>query len=164
MADFARFFPHDRIIAFLLLLGVIGLGTVVEYACQHTKLGAEYLESINVPVRLLCCFSLITSCQRLVSVAARPKPVQLTGTSLTRDRVTKPSVVSLQLLDGLRVLAILWIVVSHCSGFTQLPLLMKVSPFVHYPHDLVRSKADNWLISTYLVNTYYAVSMFFMIR
>lgn len=71
--------------------------------------------------------------------------------------------INLEVLDGIRVHAILWIIVAHCSSFTQVPYLMKVSPLAHFPDDFFRNKADNWLVSAYLLSTYYPVSIFFMI-
>ena len=84
-------------------------------------------------------------------------------TSLIQNR-EQGSKINLDILDGIRVFAIVWVIVTHCTTFSQVPTLMKVSSLAHYPKDLIQIKENNWLISVYIQSTYYAVSIFFMIR
>ena len=158
---------------FASISGLVGLGTFLDFLAG-TQFGKNWSKYLNLlSVRLVRCFSLSTNLKLLFDVKNRndkpkTKSTITNGTNgsmhidVGEDHNSKR--IRLDILDGIRVFAILWIIVAHCSSFTQVPYLMKVSPLAHYPEDISRSKSANWLVSSYLMSTFYPVSIFFMIR
>ena len=181
-----------RLLVLSALSFTVGLGTFLDYLTE-TQLGRNWAAQLELlPVRLVRCFSLITNTRMLYDVSKRrgngggetgavskskSKSKQSDNnnnnnnsgggggvTNVMTAAERRRRAVSLDLLDGLRVLTILWIIVAHCVSMTQVPFLMKVSPVAHFPWTFFENRDANWLVSSYLLSTYYPVSIFFMVR
>lgn len=133
----------------ILLLAVVIIATIIDW------FKVEIVESDRVVFitrwgfQAVRCFSLISSFTSMFDVGDRTKPV---------------AEYNLNVLDGVRVLAITWIIICHSSAMTQVPLLMKVSTFADYPESAHMLRNENWLGSAFILSYYYPVSIFFIIR
>lgn len=178
-----------RLLVLSGLAGAVALGTFLDYLTE-TKFGQNWSTELNLlPVKLIRCFSLVKNTKMLYDVRGRgetknatgDKKKQTNGASKSRSKENnnlnslsntvvctsaekRRRAVSLDILDGIRVFTILWIIAAHCSSMTQIPVLMKISPLAHFPWTFFENRDANWLVSSYLLSTYYPVSIFFMVR
>lgn len=127
----------------------------------YTQIGrhwSDYIYSFTF-VKVMRCFSLVQSVPSLYDITDHKRDMEPVDKFNAK---TKP-LMRIDVLDGIRVFSILWILGAHVAAFSQVLYLMKVSPVAHYPHGIVEMKEENWLMSSYLQSTYLAVSVFFLV-
>lgn len=147
--------------AYLCLLVV---GTLVEYVSIKEPQSRLVLWVLSLfPVKLLKCFSVISSTSALGNVRVGNDEQLILKDGHGKYKCNR-GVYRLNMLDGLRFLTLVWVVFAHSSAYTHVTHLMKVLPFRHFPDGFLRMKNNNWFFVSYLENTYFAVSIFFMIR